>query len=170
MKKTFPIITILITVSLLGLIFFQGAFVAILVLIGFLLFEPKYILFTIVSSTLFFFTRAMFMVLTHLSAPSVAYYSYVTREHHVDETLFTISSGNDLFFSGHAGYPLLLALIFWQWRYARYFFLLCSIVGSVAVILGHLHYSIDVSSAYFIAFGVFELSRKLFVKEYQFIA
>jgi membrane-associated phospholipid phosphatase len=40
------------------------------------------------------------------------------------------------------------------------------LIGSVAVIVGHLHYSIDVFSAYFIAFGIFEIAKKIFKKEY----
>jgi membrane-associated phospholipid phosphatase len=39
-------------------------------------------------------------------------------------------------------------------------------VGSVAEIFGHLHYSIDVFSAFFIAYGVFEIAKKIFKKEY----
>ncbi len=147
-------------------IFFQGAFAFILVLVGILIWEPKYAPFTLESSALFFFTRSFFMIMTHLSAPSTEYYSFIEREHHVNQVLFTISSGNDLFFSGHAGYPFLLALVFWNIRPARYFFLACSLVGGAAVIFGHLHYSIDVFSAFFIAFGIFEISKKFFKKEH----
>ncbi|MDB5259838.1 MAG: superfamily C-terminal [Candidatus Nomurabacteria bacterium] len=148
-----------------GIIFFQGAFIFILILVGVLFYEPKYIPFVLESTALFFFVRSLFMVMTHLTAPSVEYYNYIHHENHVKEILFTVSSGNDLFFSGHAGYPFLLALIFWQSKYLRYFFLLSSLVGAVIVILGHLHYSIDVFSAFFIAYGVFEISRFFFKKE-----
>ncbi len=147
-------------------IFFQGAFLFFLTLIGILIWEPKYIPFTLESSALFFLVRSFFMILTHLSAPSTEYYHFIEHEHHVRQILFTISSGNDLFFSGHAGFPFLLALVFWQWKQVRYMFLASSFIGSVAVILGHLHYSIDVFSAFFIAFGVFEITKKLFKKEF----
>ena len=153
-----------------GFVFFQGAAAVMLFLIGLLFFEPKYIPFTFEATAVFFFVRSVFMVMTHLSAPSIEYYSYITREHHVTDTLFTVSSGNDLFFSGHAGFPLLLALIFWEKPRVRYFFIACSSVGSAAVILGHLHYSIDVFSAYFIAFGIFEFSKKIFKKEHQLLS
>jgi hypothetical protein len=149
-----------------GYVFFQGSLVVIAVLVGVLLLTPKFIPFVLESSSIFFLVRSFFMVMTHLSAPSVEYYSYIEREHHISQTLFTISSGNDLFFSGHAGYPILLMLIFWINHYLRYFFFACSIIGSVAVIIGHLHYSIDVFSAYFIAYGIFELSRRIFRSEY----
>jgi hypothetical protein len=152
-----------------GYIFFQGAFMFLLALIGILVWDPKYIPFTLETTALFFFARSFFMVMTHLSAPATEYYKYVEHEHHVRNVLFTISSGNDLFFSGHAGFPFLLALVFWQQKHLRLLFLLCSLIGSVAVIVGHLHYSIDVFSAYFIAFGIFEMSKFFFKKEYSLL-
>lgn len=152
-----------------GYIFFQGAFAFILVLVGVLFIEPKYIPFTLESSALFFVTRSFFMVMTHLAAPSVEYYNYILNEHHTQEILFTVSSGNDLFFSGHAGFPFLLALVFWKIPALRYFFFLSSFVGACAVILGHLHYSIDVFSSFFIAFGVFHAAKFYFKKEFTFL-
>jgi hypothetical protein len=158
-----------IPIANVGYIFFQGAFMFLIALIGILVWLPKYIPFTLETTALFFFTRSFFMVMTHLSAPATEYYRYVEHEHHVKNVLFTISSGNDLFFSGHAGFPFLLSLIFWKHKHFRLFFLLCSLIGSVAVIVGHLHYTIDVFSAYFIAFGVFEISKYFFKKEYSFL-
>lgn len=152
-----------------GYIFFQGAFLFLLSLIGILIWQPKYIPFVLESSAMFFLTRSFFMLMTHLSAPAIEYYKYTEREHHVTNVLFTVSSGNDLFFSGHAGFPFLLALVFWHHRTLRILFLLCSLVASVAVILGHLHYTIDVFSAYFIAYGVFEASKYFFKKEYYIL-
>lgn len=150
-------------------LFFQGAFIFVLILIGISLYYPKFIPFVLESTAVFFFTRSFFMIMTHLSAPSVEYYNYIHQEHHVKEVLFTLSSGNDLFFSAHTGYPFLLAFIFWQSKKLRYFFLTCSIVGAIFVILGHLHYSIDVFSAFFIAYGIFAISKNLFKKEYDLI-
>ncbi|MEI6345839.1 MAG: phosphatase PAP2-related protein [bacterium] len=157
-----------VPVMRVGLIFFQGAFAFFLVLVGVLLWEPKYIPFTLETSSVFFLTRSVFMIMTHLSAPAVEYYTYTSRDHHVSTVLFTLSSGNDLFFSGHAGFPFLVALIFWKQKPLRYFFLVCSLIGSVAVLLGHLHYSIDVFSAFFIAYGVFEISKRIFKREHVF--
>jgi len=147
-------------------VFFQGALAILIFLIGILLLNPKFIPFVLESSAVFFVTRSFFMIMTHLSAPSIVYYSYIEREHHIPQTLFTISSGNDLFFSGHAGFPILLMLIFWTNRHLRYFFLACSVIASIAVIIGHLHYSIDVFSAYFIAYGIFQFSKWFFRSEY----
>lgn len=152
-----------------GFIFFQGAALFVLIVCGIGVYQPKYIPFALESTALFFFVRSLFMVMTHLTAPNVEYYNYIHSEHHIKEILFTISSGNDLFFSGHAGYPFLYALIFWHMPKLRYFFLICSAIGASAVILGHLHYSIDVFSAFFITFGVFEISKKFFAKEYKLL-
>ncbi|MEN9614359.1 MAG: hypothetical protein RLZZ347_666 [Candidatus Parcubacteria bacterium] len=152
-----------------NLIFFQGAFLFVVLLVLVLLYEPKYIPFTIGSSALFFTVRSLFTILTHLAAPGAAMYQYVDYDHHIRQVVFTLSSGNDLFFSGHAGFPFLLALVFWNFPKARYFFLICSVVGSVVVILGHLHYSIDVFSAFFISFGIFEIAKRVFKKEFAFI-
>ena len=37
------------------------------------------------------------------------------------------------------------------------------------VLLGHFHYSIDVFAAFFIAYGIADLAKKFFAKEYAFI-
>jgi membrane-associated phospholipid phosphatase len=41
-------------------------------------------------------------------------------------------------------------------------------VFAIVVLLGHLHYSIDVLSAYFITFSVFHLCTFLFRKDWKF--
>ncbi len=152
-----------------SIFFFQGAFIFILTLIAILMYEPKRIPFTLEATAVFFSIRSFFMIMTHLSAPSVEYYNYIQHEHHVKEVLFTLTSGNDMFFAGHSGYPFLLAIIFWEISYLRYLFLFCSLLGAVIVILGHLHYSIDVFASFFIAFGVYEISKFFFKKEYNLL-
>ncbi len=148
-------------------IFFQGLFFFIITAVCVLVLIPESIPFTLVASALFFIIRSIFMVMTHLSAPAVAHYSYYEYEHHVKQVLFSLDSGNDLFFSGHTGFPFLLTLIFWRFAYLRYYFLLCTIIGSVAVIIGHLHYSIDVFSAFFITYGILEIAKRVFKKQYE---
>ena len=151
-----------------GFIFFQGAFIFVLILSAILLCIPRAIPFAILTTGLFFIIRSIFMVMTHLSAPLITYYNYIDYEHHAKEIVFTLSSGNDLFFSGHAGFPFLLGLIFWKYKHIRYFFIAASIISSVAVLFGHLHYSIDVFSAFFITYGVFQISKHIFRKEFLF--
>ncbi len=146
--------------------FFQGAAIFLVLLVLIVIYEPKYIPFTIEGSAIFFLTRSLFMIMTHLAAPGSATYQYVDYEHHIKQVWFTLQSGNDLFFSGHTGYPFFLALIFWNIPILRYFFIACSVGGATVVLLGHLHYSIDVFSAYFITFGIFEICRRIFKKEF----
>ncbi len=148
-------------------LFFQGAFIFFVATIVILLLFPDFMPFALIASALLFTVRSLFMTLTHLSAPVISHYSYINYKHDVANTLFTISSGNDLFFSGHVGYPFLLALIFWKKKFLRYFFIACSIISSFAVLFGHLHYSIDVFSAFFITYGVFEISKRVFKKQYS---
>ncbi|MCL5009147.1 MAG: hypothetical protein M1400_02270, partial [Patescibacteria group bacterium] len=47
-------------------------------------------------------------------------------------------------------------------RLLRYVFLAASVVFGAAVLLGHLHYSIDVFSAFFITYGIYRIAVKIF--------
>ena len=99
------------------------------------------------------------MIMTHLAPPAAQIY--------IDPTDYIqqLSHGDDLFFSGHTGFPFLLAIIFWHKKYLRWLFLACTLIGGTAVILGHLHYSIDVFSVLFISFGVFHIAKYLFPQD-----
>lgn len=145
------------------LIYSEGAIVFVLLLIGVLFYEPKHTPFVLKSIALFIVIRSLFMVLTHLAPPVSAIYINPT------DYIQSLSQGDDLFFSGHTGLPALLTYVFWQNKYLRYFFLVCTIIGGTAVILGHLHYSIDVFSALFISFGIFHLSKNIFPADYKLL-
>ncbi|HEY4513228.1 MAG TPA: phosphatase PAP2-related protein [Candidatus Paceibacterota bacterium] len=127
--------------------------------------KPNYSPFIMKSVALFTIIRSCFVSLTHISP-------FPTRVV-IDSTFFThpwfngIFTGNDLFFSGHTGVPFLLALIFWEHKILRYIFLGFSMVFAVVVLLGHLHYSIDVASAYFITFTIFHMCKFLFKKDWE---
>lgn len=146
------------------LIFDEGAILFMVVLAGIVLLEPKYIPFAVKTIAVFVLIRSFFLVLTHLAPP--------LNEIHIDpnDLISRISSGNDLFFSSHTGLPFLMAFIFWDQKWLRYFFFTCSAIGGVAVLLGHLHYSIDVFSALFISFGIYHLCKHLFAKDFKLIA
>jgi membrane-associated phospholipid phosphatase len=60
-----------------------------------------------------------------------------------------------------------LALIFWENKILRIVFLSFSIMFAIIVLLGHLHYSIDVLSAFFITFSIFHICKFLFKKDWQ---
>jgi divalent metal cation (Fe/Co/Zn/Cd) transporter len=145
------------------IVFSEGAMIFLLLMILTLLYEPKCIPFTLKAIALFILIRSIFMILTHLAPP--LHGSYVDA----GDIIYKLSSGDDLFFSAHTGLPFMLALTFWGKKYLRYFFLICSVIGAASVILGHLHYSIDVFSAFFIAYGIFHLAREFFKKDYKLL-
>ncbi|MFA5048177.1 MAG: phosphatase PAP2-related protein [Patescibacteria group bacterium] len=146
------------------LIYSEGAVLLIFLLILILLREPKYIIFSIKAAAIFILIRSFFIVLTHLATPIDELYI------NPNDFIQKFSKGQDLFFSAHTGFPFLFALVFWQNKYFRYLFLVASAIGGTAVLLGHLHYSIDVFSAPFIAFGIFHIAKKLFPKDYKLTA
>ncbi len=145
-----------------GGIFVWGAIALILFVIGLCLSHPKRVPFILHSLSLFYFIRGCFVALTHL-AP------YPTQAP-LDLDFGTLFSkqfgGADLFFSAHTGAPFLLALIFWHHRTLRYVFLIWSGIFGIVVLLGHLHYSIDVLSAFFITYTIFEMAKALFPRDY----
>jgi hypothetical protein len=150
----------------IGPLFFGGMLLLIILPLLIVLFDPRRLPFGLEVTAIFFVVRSLFMIMTHLSPPNIAYYNYIENEHHVANVLFSLSSGTDMFFSGHTGYPFLLALLFWDMKYWRYFFLGFSVLMAITVLLGHLHYSIDVFAAFFIAHGVFVVAKKIFKQEH----
>ena len=121
--------------------------------------EPKRIPFVLKSIALFIFTRSIFITLTHI-AP---FPSQIVVE---SALLSKFSFSADLFFSGHTGLPFLMALAFWNHKIIRYIFIAGSLVGATIVLAAHIHYSIDVFSAFFITYTIFHLSEVFFKKDY----
>ncbi len=109
---------------------------------------------------LFIFIRSLFTVLTHLG--SIPDHSFLSQR----DYLSGLATGHDMFFSGHTGMPFLFALLFWKERWIRFVFLAFSVVFGVSMILGHLHYSIDVFAAFFITYGIAHLGKWLFSYEH----
>ena len=144
-------------------IYSEGALIFFIIVGIVLFYEPRYIPFILKSTALFILIRSVFMMLTHLAPPPHG--SYVDAE----DLIYKFSSGDDLFFSAHTGLPFLLAFIFWNEKYLKYFFILATAIGGVVVLLGHLHYSIDVFSSLFIAFGIFHIAKLLFQKDYRLL-
>jgi len=143
-------------------IFMEGAFIFILLLMTLLLIHPKFIPFILKSTSIFLIIRSIFISLTHIG-PSPDQLPIITNS--IDK--FFIFSG-DLFFSGHTGLPFLMALIFWNYKGLRRIFMILSIIAGISVLLGHLHYSIDVFAAFFITYGIFRMSQIFFKKDYNY--
>jgi len=120
---------------------------------------PWKIPFLLKSVSLFILTRSVFITLTHLAPFPTA--QIVSPTGFLSYFVF----GGDLFFSGHTGLPFLLALIFWDNNFLRRLYLFSSVFFGMVVLLAHLHYSIDVLSAYFITYTIYHISLKLFTKE-----
>ncbi len=141
--------------------FIFGSLILIVFVVVLCLIDPRRIPFVLFSMGLFYFTRAIFISMTHLGP----YPGHVDLNN--GNILGRLFSGSDMFFSGHTGAPFLLALIFWDTKILRYIFLGWSVFFGAVVLLGHLHYTIDVFSAFFITYGVFHLARFFFKNEYE---
>ena len=117
------------------------------------------------SIALFTLIRSVFVSLTHMSPfPTHAIINSVFFNKEAFAGIFT---GNDLFFSGHTGLPFLLALMVWKDKKSRYIFLGFSLLFAVVVLLGHLHYSIDVLAAFFITYTIFDICQFFFKKDWK---
>lgn len=139
--------------------FIYGAFLLVAFITLLCIARPRRILFVLFSLSTFIFTRSVFISLTHI-AP-------FPQRTHLD--LGTVTSkfifGSDLFFSGHTGIPFLMALVFWKERPLRYIFLAWSVFFGTIALLGHLHYSIDVLSAFYITFTIYHMASYFFPAE-----
>jgi len=140
----------------LSFIFVWGIFIVLVVYFLYpLLYKPKKFHYALGMLSLFLLVRSAFVILTHLKAPIDA----IPIASHGFFHFITYS--NDLFFSGHAGLPFLGFLVFQESK-IRYFMLAASIILAITVLFMHVHYSIDVASAYFITYGVFVIGNPIF--------
>lgn len=126
-----------------------------------ILWQPRRIPFILKAIALFIFIRSGFITFTHLAPFPERIYLDPT------DVFRTLTYGGDYFFSGHTGVSFLFALIYWQEKRVRYFCLAAAVLLSVGVILGHLHYSIDVFAAFFITYGIFVMAQRLFPYSYN---
>lgn len=117
--------------------------------------------FTLKTASLFIIIRSVFINLTHIGPFPDAVTIPASR------FLDLLSFKGDLFFSGHTGFPLLMAFIFWKSKPLRYIFIAWSVFFAIIVLLGHIHYSIDVASAVFITYTIFRLSQIGLKEDYK---
>jgi hypothetical protein len=143
-------------------IFIYGIISFFIFVVALLSYRPRRIPFVLKSFSLFIVVRSFFVILTHL-APSMHQIPFDTNSFIINTFTFT----GDLFFSGHTGLPFLMALVFWDEKFLRWLFLIVSFFFGAVVLLGHLHYSIDVFSAFFITFGIYHISLRLFEKDFH---
>jgi hypothetical protein len=143
------------------LLFVHGAIMLTLFVVALCLRFRKTAPFLIKTVSFFIIIRALFVSLTHIGP-------YPLKLELESGLLSFITSGNDLFFSGHTGLPFLIALIFWSHIYLRTLFLVSSVIFGIIVLLSHLHYSIDVFAAFFITYSIYHIAIKIFAKDYAF--
>jgi hypothetical protein len=141
-------------------IFSEGALLLLVFVVVLLIMRPRTAAFTLKSIGLLIFTRSLFVIMTHI-APFPDHIA-TDMNHYTSMT-----SGADLFFSGHTAVPYMLALIFWRDSSLRVFFMASSVVAALAVLFGHLHYTIDVFAAYFITHGVYQIARRWFLRDFK---
>ncbi len=139
-------------------IFVYGVFLFILFVACLLIYEPKNIPFVVKSLALFILIRSFFIMMTHLGP-------YPTHVSINSDVLSKFSPGGDFFFSGHTGIPFLMALIYWENKSLRYIFIAIAILFGVVALMGHLHYTIDVLSAFFITYTIYRLAEIFFPKD-----
>jgi len=140
--------------------FVQGAIVFGIFVIILVLREPQRMPFVVKSVAIFILIRSLFIMLTHTALPP----DHVILD---PTSIFRfITAGDDMFFSSHTGLPFLLALIFWQNKRLRLFFIIVSFIFAVSVLMAHLHYSIDVFAAFFMSYSIFHIARRFFLKDY----
>lgn len=145
------------------IIFVYGPILLTLFILFIALNQPRSIPFIGKSVAIFIIIRSVFITLTHIS--SFPNHIVITSTFFNNAYFVGIFTGDDLFFSGHTGMPFLMALIFWQNKPLRYIFLAISVLFGVIVLLGHLHYTIDVMSAFFITYTIFHICEFLFRKD-----
>ncbi len=144
-------------------IFLSGGFMLAVFIVVCCILDPKKAPFIGKAIALFVLIRSLFISLTHIGP----FPSQITFDYEGLHNFFTF--GGDLFFSGHTGLPFLMALIYWQHRNVRAVYLGWSVLFAIVVLLGHLHYTIDVFAAYFITFTIFHIAQHLFKTDYKYV-
>jgi hypothetical protein len=150
----------------LNTIIIEGALFGLLGIATLLFVKPRYLPFTLKTAAIFIAVRAFMISATHLGIyPN----QLVPDNSFFDQIYKALDLQAGYFFSAHTGLPFLLALIFWDERFWRYLFLVMSVIFGSAVLLAHVHYSIDVFAAPFMVYSIFKLSQYLFQDDYALI-
>ncbi len=151
----------------LNFIIIETALITMLVAVIFLIFfRARYILFSFKALAVFNITRALFISLTHIGV----YPGQITPGAGLLDGIYSyFNFQTGFFFSAHTGLPFLFALIFWKEKKLRYILLSLSFIFAVGVLFAHVHYSIDVLAAPFMAYGIFKIAEYLFPHDFEFI-
>jgi hypothetical protein len=122
-----------------------------------LLSEPDRFLLGVQAYIILILTRMAAMYLVPLEPPA-------TMIALKDPLVEIIGTGKlltkDLFFSGHTA-TLFLIFLLVKGNLQKAFFLCCTVAVGILVLLQHVHYTIDVFTAPFFAYGVFKISEQI---------
>ena len=144
----------------------EGSFIAIVWGLWYVLSKPRSVLFSLKAVALLIIIRAVFISLTHVGihpeqiSPGLGFF---------DSIYLYLNFQSGLFFSGHTALPFLIALVFWEKPQIRYALIALSVVMGAAVLLAHIHYSIDVFAAPFMAYGIYRIAIFLFPRDYALL-
>ena len=134
-------------------------YVTVIMVLFHLSWQPFQLLKTFQAYIFIALARMLSMYLTPLDPPPLL----IPLE---DPFVQTVSTGvltRDLFFSGHTSTSFLLFLSC-TGRKMKIFFLICTILVGLLVLVQHVHYSIDVVAAPFYAYTCYKLSSYLTTK------
>lgn len=144
-------------INLSFLLTYGAIIIALILFLYPLFFEVRKLHVVIGQFSLLLIIRSFFIILTHLKMPADAIIANVPRIYDF------INFNNDLFFSGHTAFAFLGFLIFRKQKIGI-FFLFATVLMAITVLFMHLHYSIDVFAAIFIAYGSYKIGQWIFSK------
>jgi hypothetical protein len=150
----------------LNLLIVEGALAAIAFSVILVIAKPQYLLFSLKAAAIFIATRAMFIAVTHVGI----YPGQVNPDNGFFDQIYTgLGLEAGFFFSGHTGLPFLMALIFWHKKFWRYAYILLSVTFGIATLFAHMHYTIDVLAAPYMAYGIFKMSQYFFPEDWKMV-
>lgn len=146
----------------LEFLFTWGFYIIIALICAYPLFKkPEVAPFTLKTFGILLIVRSAFIMLTHVGPPEGFFYDAQIMGSGFIESTAVFRFKNDLFFSGHTSTPFLAFLLYNKTRF-KWAMLFASFLMGATVLLMHVHYSIDVFAAFFIAYGVYAFSDKVF--------